>query len=165
MRVVHPYLNQYQHWLHLVLGSEYDPIISLSRRWRSVLEVFFKGAQVGGEPGIFLIFVYFLSQLQRLRPLGYCALMRQMYWMYRHTAYIGSKVGGSGCQVHYLIHLVDPLGWSTSSTTLLHLYRSDFLEMFSRNSTPEQSDLTANSWKVLVRTILSKITLLQQIVS
>ena len=34
---------------------------------------FFKGAQIGGEPGIFLIFVYFLSQLQRLRPLGYCA--------------------------------------------------------------------------------------------
>ena len=24
--------------------------------------IFFKGAQVGGEPGIFLIFVYFLSQ-------------------------------------------------------------------------------------------------------
>ena len=24
--------------------------------------LFFKGAQVGGEPGIFLIFVYFLSQ-------------------------------------------------------------------------------------------------------
>ena len=32
-----------------------------------------KGALVGGEPGIFLIFVYFLSQLQRLRPLSYCA--------------------------------------------------------------------------------------------
>ena len=27
----------------------------------------------GSEPGIFLIFVYFLSPMQRLRPLGYCA--------------------------------------------------------------------------------------------
>ena len=28
----------------------------------------------GGEPGIFLTFVYFLSSWQRLRPLGYCSL-------------------------------------------------------------------------------------------
>ena len=33
----------------------------------------FKVPRSVGEPGIFLIFVYFLLQLQRLRPLGYCA--------------------------------------------------------------------------------------------
>ena len=27
----------------------------------------------GGEPGIFFIFIYFLYQLQCLRPLDYCA--------------------------------------------------------------------------------------------
>ena len=31
-----------------------------------------------GEPGIFFIFVYFLSQLQRLRPLGYCAPLQMV---------------------------------------------------------------------------------------
>ena len=33
----------------------------------------FKVPRSGGKPGIFLKFVYFLSQLLRLRPLGYCA--------------------------------------------------------------------------------------------
>ena len=34
---------------------------------------FLKVHRSGGEPGIFFIFIYFLSQLQHLRPLGYCA--------------------------------------------------------------------------------------------
>ena len=35
---------------------------------------FFKFARArGGEPGIFLIFVYFLTAKQRLRPLGHCS--------------------------------------------------------------------------------------------
>ena len=32
-----------------------------------------KVAQAGSRPGIFLVFIYFLSQMRRLRPLGYCA--------------------------------------------------------------------------------------------
>ena len=38
--------------------------------------IFLKVPRLGGELGIFMIFVYFLSQLQRLRPLGYCAPVR-----------------------------------------------------------------------------------------
>ena len=33
---------------------------------------FLNSAQAGGETGIFLVSVYFLSQKQLLRPLGYC---------------------------------------------------------------------------------------------
>ena len=36
-------------------------------------ESFFKGAQAGGRTWDLLVFVYFLSLKQRLRPLGYCA--------------------------------------------------------------------------------------------
>ena len=35
--------------------------------------LFFKGAQAGGRTWDLLVFVYFLSLKQRLRPLGYCA--------------------------------------------------------------------------------------------
>ena len=35
--------------------------------------VFFKGAQAEGQTWDLLVFVYFLSLTQRLRPLGYCA--------------------------------------------------------------------------------------------
>ena len=37
---------------------------------------FFKGAQAGGRTRDLLVFVYFLSLKQRLRPLGYCAPFR-----------------------------------------------------------------------------------------
>ena len=47
--------------------------LNRTRKIGSAIFFFFKGVQVGGEPGIFLNFVYFLSQMQRLRPLGYCA--------------------------------------------------------------------------------------------
>ena len=33
----------------------------------------------GGEPGIFLVFVYFLSQKQCLRPLNYCTLLYPIF--------------------------------------------------------------------------------------
>ena len=43
---------------------------------------FFKGAQVGGANlGSFLIFVYFLLQLQRLRPLGCCAPLKNYIYL------------------------------------------------------------------------------------
>ena len=47
------------------LGAIKDTLVSI--------RFFFKGAQAGGRNWDLLVFVYFLSQKQRLRPLGYCA--------------------------------------------------------------------------------------------
>ena len=40
---------------------------------KSHLPRFFRLPRPGGKPGIFMVFIYFLSRLQCLRPLGYCA--------------------------------------------------------------------------------------------
>ena len=59
-----------------VLQEKLDNL-EFKNRWISKVPkrlcFFSKVPRSGGEPGISLIIVYFLSQMQRLRPLGYCA--------------------------------------------------------------------------------------------
>ena len=54
----------YGTWLRLKASKEF------SERATVIVFVLLK---VGGKPGIFKIFVYFLAQMQYLRPLSYCA--------------------------------------------------------------------------------------------
>ena len=44
-----------------------------------ILNTFLKVPRSGSQPVIFLSFAYFLSQMQRLRPLSYCALLNTSY--------------------------------------------------------------------------------------
>jgi len=56
-------------------GSATFPRLKLTKReYLEVIEgVFFKVPRPEGEPGIFLVFVYFLSPKQCLRPRSNCA--------------------------------------------------------------------------------------------
>ena len=53
--------------------NDQDPSVSLNAVKQRTVVSFFKGAQAGGQTWDLMVFVYFLSLMQRLRPLGYCA--------------------------------------------------------------------------------------------
>ena len=56
------------------------------------MKQFFKGAQAGGRTWDLLVFVYFLSLKQRLRPLGYCAPHNQEVCFYIYPFVVHSKL-------------------------------------------------------------------------
>ena len=60
------------HWFHSILLGNVLTSVPSAR----ILNTFLK---VPSQPVIFLSFAYFLSQMQRLRPLGYCALLNTSY--------------------------------------------------------------------------------------
>ena len=59
--------------LHFELGTGMQRSGRQDLNLQMNFNFFAKVPSYGGEPGIFQISVYFLSQLQHLGPLGYCA--------------------------------------------------------------------------------------------